>query len=151
MPRPLSVEIRVKLAKLIRLLDSSREGEVLASVRAIRRTLASAGADLHDLADALTNAVPKQSPPADRPTTARRRAPDSQQQTKPPDASLKELWVNSCLMCLMHPTKLTKVEWAFVRKLKQRLADNEPYKDRELRRLMRICDRIEAGRRTAGR
>jgi hypothetical protein len=41
------------LAKLIRLLSSDREGEVVASVHAIRRVLASVGLSLHDLADAI--------------------------------------------------------------------------------------------------
>src|SRR5262245_7535972 len=41
------------LAKLIRLLSSDREGEVVASVHAMRRVLASVGLSLHDLADAI--------------------------------------------------------------------------------------------------
>lgn len=40
-------------AKLIRLLGSDREGEVLASVHALRRVLAGAGLSLHDLANAI--------------------------------------------------------------------------------------------------
>jgi hypothetical protein len=39
-----------KLAKLIPLLSSDKDGEVIATVQAIRRTLAGAGNDLHDLA-----------------------------------------------------------------------------------------------------
>ena len=42
-----------KIAKLVPLLGSDRDTEVLATVRAIRRTLASAGSDLHALADTL--------------------------------------------------------------------------------------------------
>jgi hypothetical protein len=41
------------LAKLIRLLSSDRDGEVVASVHAMRRLLASIGLSLHDLADAI--------------------------------------------------------------------------------------------------
>ena len=41
------------LAKLIRLLSSDRDGEVVASVHAMRRLLASVGLSLHDLADAI--------------------------------------------------------------------------------------------------
>jgi hypothetical protein len=37
------------LGKLIPRLASNHDGEVIATVRAIRRTLASSGADLHDL------------------------------------------------------------------------------------------------------
>ena len=38
-----------KLAKLVPLLGSDRDGEVLAAARAIGRTLAASGADFHDL------------------------------------------------------------------------------------------------------
>src|SRR5215472_12773340 len=41
------------LAKLVRLLSSNRDGEVVASVHAMRRLLASVGLSLHDLADAI--------------------------------------------------------------------------------------------------
>jgi hypothetical protein len=40
-----------KVAKLVRLLASDRDGEVLATVAALKRTLAASGADLNDLAD----------------------------------------------------------------------------------------------------
>ena len=40
-----------RLANLIRRLSSDHDGEVIASVNAIRRTLARAGQSLHDLAD----------------------------------------------------------------------------------------------------
>ena len=41
------------VAKLVRLLGSDRDGEVIASVRALRRVLAGAGLTLHDLAGAI--------------------------------------------------------------------------------------------------
>jgi hypothetical protein len=47
------VPIASKLAKMIRLLGSDRDGEVLATVRAMRTVLANNGADLHLLADAI--------------------------------------------------------------------------------------------------
>jgi len=43
-----------KLGKLIRRLGSDRDGEVVATVAALRRTLDGAGLDLHDLAQAVT-------------------------------------------------------------------------------------------------
>jgi hypothetical protein len=46
-----------KIAKLIPLLASDHDGEVVATARAIDRTLKSAGLDLHDLAQAM--AAPK--------------------------------------------------------------------------------------------
>jgi hypothetical protein len=58
--------IAPKLGKLVRLLGSDRPGEVQATVEALRRTLASAGLTLHDLADAIEN--PPQ--PQPRPSNA---------------------------------------------------------------------------------
>ena len=43
-----------KLAKLLPLLASDKDGEVVATARAIGRTLAAAGADWHDLVRMLT-------------------------------------------------------------------------------------------------
>ena len=45
--------IKPKLLKLIPLLSSDRDGEVLATVRAIERMLLSAGLDWHELAGAV--------------------------------------------------------------------------------------------------
>lgn len=53
--KPLSVELRNKLAKLIPRLSSPHEGEIVATVSAIERTLASNGCDFHDLTAAVCN------------------------------------------------------------------------------------------------
>nr|USU31054.1 hypothetical protein NG677_17135 [Methylobacterium sp. OTU13CASTA1] len=42
-----------RVAKLVPLLASDKDGEVIAAARAIARTLTTAGTDLHDLADTL--------------------------------------------------------------------------------------------------
>lgn len=42
-----------RVAKLVPLLASDKDGEVVAAARAIARTLGTAGTDLHDLADTL--------------------------------------------------------------------------------------------------
>jgi hypothetical protein len=42
-----------KIGKLIRMLSSDKDGEVMGAVHALRRTLSSAGTDLHALADAI--------------------------------------------------------------------------------------------------
>jgi hypothetical protein len=47
-----------RLAKLIRLLGSERDGEVLAAVSAMRRTLQTAGLDLHAIAARITDGDP---------------------------------------------------------------------------------------------
>ena len=51
------------LAKLIRLSSSDRDGEVVASIHAMRRVLASVGLSLHDLADAIE--LPDRTPQQD--------------------------------------------------------------------------------------
>ena len=45
------VSIAPKLANLIRRLSSDQDGEVVATARALNRTLQSIGADIHDIAD----------------------------------------------------------------------------------------------------
>jgi hypothetical protein len=44
-----------KLANLIRRLGSDRDGEVVATARALIRTLEGAGSDLHELAERIEN------------------------------------------------------------------------------------------------
>jgi hypothetical protein len=51
--------IAAKLGRFIRLLASDRDGEVVAAARALTRTLKSAGADLHQLADQITQPISK--------------------------------------------------------------------------------------------
>jgi hypothetical protein len=50
----LPAPIASKISKLLPLLASDKDGEVLGAARAIHRTLQSAGADLHDLAARLS-------------------------------------------------------------------------------------------------
>ena len=52
--------IAPKLAKLIPLLSSDKDGEVVATARAIERTLRAEGCDWHDLATAVTREPEKQ-------------------------------------------------------------------------------------------
>jgi len=47
--------IAAELAKLVPLLSSDKDGEVVAAVRAIKRKLDKAGGDFHDLALAITS------------------------------------------------------------------------------------------------
>ena len=48
--KPIPRALRSALAKLVRLLASNVDGEVLAAVRAIGRTLEASGCDIHDFA-----------------------------------------------------------------------------------------------------
>jgi hypothetical protein len=58
----IALAIAPKLGKLIPLLASDKDGEVLAAARAIGRTLKSAKSDFHDLVAALTPAVSQETP-----------------------------------------------------------------------------------------
>lgn len=51
----MTAPIPPKLGSLLRLLASNSDGEVLAAVAAIKRSLAASGHDFHALAEALTN------------------------------------------------------------------------------------------------
>jgi hypothetical protein len=62
------VQLGDKIARLIPRLASPHDGEVIATVRAIERTLRGAGLDLHALADALCKrAAPISLAPVDEP------------------------------------------------------------------------------------
>ncbi|WP_407122593.1 hypothetical protein [Bradyrhizobium sp. STM 3561] len=58
-----------KITKLIRLLASDRDGEVLATVSALKRALAAVGKDLHDLANATETGFKPPAPPPHRQVT----------------------------------------------------------------------------------
>jgi hypothetical protein len=49
-----------KLAKLLRLLTSDKDGEALAATAAIKRTLAAENSDIHEFVDSLCRPQPKQ-------------------------------------------------------------------------------------------
>jgi hypothetical protein len=53
-----NLELAARLAKLLPRLASPHDGEVIATVAAIRRTLGSAGLDLHDLARIVATNLP---------------------------------------------------------------------------------------------
>jgi hypothetical protein len=60
-----------RIAQLIRLLASDKDGEVVATARALARTLKSVGADFHSLADAIERPSPAALElPAPRPESA---------------------------------------------------------------------------------
>ena len=63
-----------RIAKCIALLASDRDHEVLASVRALRRTLASTGSDFNDLAAVITRAEPHEPPTPREPRKPLRRS-----------------------------------------------------------------------------
>jgi hypothetical protein len=51
-----------KVGKLVRLIASDRDGEVLAAVAALKRTLAAGGADINDMAAAIATGLAPRAP-----------------------------------------------------------------------------------------
>jgi len=86
-----------RLSKLIRLLSSDKDGEVLASVRAIERTLKAHGKSFHDLADAIVGKVLLM----EIRTTVVKKSP------------LDSIWVEAC-DALISGGKMNDVEQKFV-------------------------------------
>jgi hypothetical protein len=69
-----------KVAKLLRLLASNHDGEVLGAVCALKRTLAAGGADLNDMAAAIATGLtprPPAKPKQQQPTRWAPPAPDT--------------------------------------------------------------------------
>ena len=76
--------IAPKLAKLLPRLATDADGEIVATVRALRRTLEGHGADLHDLAAAVT-----------RPTVERSRVYGDEPGPLTPARMVNRLWACS--------------------------------------------------------
>jgi hypothetical protein len=91
-----------KLAKLVRLLSSDKDGEVLAAAAAIRRTLAAEGSDIHALADALCRRPP------------------------PPPAPREDDWHSMACECQAHSERLSEREQGFVDDMVEWTAFREP-------------------------
>ena len=100
--------IAPKLAKLIPRLASTHEGEVVATARAIERTLRGAGLDLHSLASAV------EAPPETKEIIVYR--------DRPPPEVEPDTWVGVARWCRDHDDDaLTAKERAFVTDMTARL------------------------------
>ena len=107
--------ITPKLAKLLPRLASDHDGEVVATARAISRTLASAGFDFHDLAGAL-----------DRSEPSPRMAYRGRRQAPSPEPDHAEVAIARCLVRFLldlRPHAITPKENAFLRSLLGSLDD----------------------------
>jgi hypothetical protein len=100
-----------KLAKLVRLLSSDKDGEVLAAALAIKRTLAAEGSDIHALADALCRPQPQQKEEPRRP---------------PPPPPREEDWHGMSCECQAHGERLSQREQDFVDDMVRWTAFGEP-------------------------
>jgi hypothetical protein len=99
----LALAARPALAKLIRLLSSTSDGEALGAVRALGRVLKAHGADFHALA-ALIGA-PSPAPSGGRTGTSRRDHFD--------DGELVD-WELMVAACVDEPERFTEKEWQFL-------------------------------------
>jgi hypothetical protein len=131
------LELRSRLAKLILLLGSSHDGEIIAAAHALVRTLASARLDLHDLTDGLLDVQQREAPV--RPP---RKSPVAEWRTQSLDDLLRNVWLASCDTCIQHVLELTSEELALVLAAQKALILRTATKD-QLARLMEICDRVE--------
>lgn len=123
-----------RLADLIRLLASDHDGEVIASVRALQRTLKSAGCDLNDLGD-LVERAPRHMPAAET-----RHTWTEDFQTVNVDG--RQYSWRACVEALIHKYAGHINEWAlnFVNSLRRRTHITE--KQRNV--LERICNEVSA-------
>jgi hypothetical protein len=98
-----------RIGKLLRLLSSDRDGEIVACVHALRRTLASAGISLDDLANRLL--APAPTIVAQRKTPrrkSRKRKPKPQPRPAPVDEEARQ-WdalLRACVDIVLHDRHL---------------------------------------------
>jgi hypothetical protein len=135
-----SPELCKKVAKLIRLLGSDKDGEVLSAVQKLGRTLAKEGYDLHDLADLIT----AQSSEAKAPKAGRSalRPEQTAQPPHPKEAdSFKEqtrrTWIRRVDACLKRDLGRTEAE--YLRKRQSELAAGKSLGRKEAIHVMGIC------------
>lgn len=117
-----------RLKKLIPMLATDHDGEVVATVRAISRTLESAGLDLHDLVEALCKSTP----------AAYASAPPQNPEPAPP-ASLRDIaiWLRT------HAThRMTYKEQTFVRDMASRLNEGRQASTKQANWLQTIFYRL---------
>ena len=137
-----SPDIRERIAKLIRMLSSASDGEIIAAARAISRALVNEGADIHDLAALVRGASPAavHNPGA---TRSQRSAAPAKRKSARFDSLTKNVWLVSCAICVQHASKLSASELAFIRSLEERLKSERPCTFSEIKKLDRICGRFE--------
>src|SRR5262249_294609 len=105
-----------KLGKLLRMLSSDKDGEVLAATAAIKRTLATEGLDIHSLADALGR-------PAPRAEAKAQRAPHETADWSDADITY---WHNVACECEARANALTAREQKFVNDMVSRTWHAKP-------------------------
>jgi hypothetical protein len=105
-----------KLAKLVLLLSSDEDGEVLAAASAIKRTLAAEGSDIHALADALCRPQPQQ----------------KEEPRRPPPPPREDDWHGMACECQAHSDRLSEREQGFIDDMVEWTAFREPSEKQQL-------------------
>jgi hypothetical protein len=118
--------IAPRLGQLVRLLASDRDGEVVAAARALARTLATAGLDLHELADVIERSEPAASV-------------HYEYNAIDPRAPAEARWLST-----YHMHRLSAKEQAFVRSM---VAWGRPATERQAAWLQSIAERMPSGQR----
>jgi hypothetical protein len=121
-----------RLGQLVRLLSSPVDGEVVATARAIGRTLVAAGADFHDLASVVERSVP------DAPAIETRRSSDNQRHDRNDWRSVVH-W----LLKNAYEDQLSEREWDFVRSMKYWRGLPTPRQSKWLADLVIRVERLE--------
>jgi hypothetical protein len=106
----LPLAVRPALAKLIRLLASEIDGEVLAAVRALGRALKQSGCNFHDLASIVE--VPSTAPSARAEADLRNHFGGDDGETELP-------WQRMVNVCIGHPGCFTSKERQFLQTMQR--------------------------------
>jgi hypothetical protein len=132
-------DLRQRLAKLIRMLASTNEAEVLSASRAIMRCLEAEGLDIHDLAElVLTSSSLLESVEAK--SHQRNASPESNAYS---EYIVRNSLLVSCSLCARNKNAMTDSELEFVNRLERRLKLEEPFTQDEIDRLNSISQRFE--------
>jgi hypothetical protein len=107
-----------RLAKLVRMLSATHDGEVLSAVRRILRTLDTAGLTIHDLADGLTGKNGKKFSEADAVEIYQRGKLDGAREAMANGGAFRSVdgpsWHEIACECEAHAAKLKDHERKFI-------------------------------------
>jgi hypothetical protein len=125
----LAPPIADRLNKLVRLLSSDQDGEVIGAARSIIRTLKGAGLDIHTLADTLTLPYGKRFSEEEAAEIYRRGVQDGRRAAEGAEGNggfreVEQSWHTIALECAAHPAKLkSDKEREFVADMTRRLVN----------------------------
>lgn len=132
-----------KLAKVLPRLATDSDGEVIATVAAVKRVLASGGHDIHDLTEALTAPPPPpivvwREAPQPRQSNPFSRRPHHWRDGLDPNRR----WTSLVLRCRLAPGRLSPWETTFLDSLKGRLDRGGILTERQRDRLLEIAAKL---------